>query len=546
MLPVKFSDFLQRKIRRGLLIEINPYQILVAGISRLDASPAVLDCAAEFDREDEAGLRQWLGENFDQKKGWLPAIGSFSTPDLLLQRESLLPRKLVEPSYLAALVREQFKIENPEQWKLQTLSPMEGLALPPEGTSRPALICGVSHHDVHQTQQRLLDFRLLPYRLEMSILPLLGTLTGYRTSRNDKRAVVVIVIEREHTVAYIIGKEGIHCPALVRHGFSSIAQAAGKEFGLTEAAAISDRLHQADEDLLLRASKLVRAIGRDIKPVVDSYEMTTGQPVGEIYCAYLPPKLAWITEPLAQVVGRSPLIVDSTAWMQTINLQARDIPMAFGAHWLGVLSLLADGSKLSTSTAYDDAPQDPWRVDCRLSAQLPSEEIVRRRFLTNAIAVAVAAGLLMISVWQLYLSTTLQTDISYWQQQITERTKDFGDLNKNVRQMNQQTAQLDNAYALMGTPYSVAALIPHFGRTRLAKMRIESIAGTPGGVFLRGSLQEPSEQAARTLQRYVNGLRNDHFIGPLFASIILTSLERQAQTDTLTFEVTCKLPGSQP
>ena len=122
MLPVKFSDFLQRKIRRGLLIEINPYQILVAGISRLDASPAVLDCAAEFDREDEAGLRQWLGENFDQKKGWLPAIGSFSTPDLLLQRESLLPRKLVEPSYLAALVKEQFKIENPEQWKLLTLS----------------------------------------------------------------------------------------------------------------------------------------------------------------------------------------------------------------------------------------------------------------------------------------------------------------------------------------------------------------------------------------------------------------------------------------
>ena len=72
MLPVKFSDFLQRKIRRGLLIEINPYQILVAGISRLDASPAVLDCAAEFDREDEAGLRQWLGENFDQKKGGFP------------------------------------------------------------------------------------------------------------------------------------------------------------------------------------------------------------------------------------------------------------------------------------------------------------------------------------------------------------------------------------------------------------------------------------------------------------------------------------------
>lgn len=546
MLPVKFPDFFQRKIRRGLLIEINPYQILVAGISRLDESPAVLDCAAEFDREDDAGLRKWLDEHFDQKKGWLPAISSFSTPDLLLHRESVFPRKLAEPSYLPALVKEQFKIEKPEQWKLQTISPTEGLALLPEGTSRPALICGVSHHDVHQIQQRLLDFRLLPYRLEMSILPLLGTIADYRTSRNDKRAVVVIVIEQEHTVAYIIGKEGVHSPAPVRHGFSSIVQATSKEFGLLEAASISDRLNHADEDLLLRASKLVRAIGRDLKPLVDSYEMTTGQPVGEIYCAYLPPALAWITEPLAQVVGRTPLIIDSTAWMQTVNLQIRDIPTAFGAHWLGVLSLLAELPNLSTIAGRDDAHQAPWRIDCRLSTHLPSEDIVRQRFLTNTIAVAVAASLLMVTTWQLYLSSTLQTDITYWQSQIAEHTKDFDALNADIRHMNQQAVQLDNAYALMGAPYSVATLIPHFGRTRLAKMKIESLNGTPSGVLLRGSLHEPSEQAARTLQRYVNGLRSDAIIGPIFTSIVLTSLERHAQTEMLTFEITCKLAGGQP
>ena len=82
-----------------------------------------------------------------------------------------MPRRLADESYLTELVRDQYKIENPAVWKIQTLSPLEGELMPAEGTQRPALICGVSHSDVHLMQQRLLDQRLLPYRLEMGILP---------------------------------------------------------------------------------------------------------------------------------------------------------------------------------------------------------------------------------------------------------------------------------------------------------------------------------------------------------------------------------------
>ena len=205
--PVKFPDLLNRNSRRGLLIEINPYQILAAGITHLDESPAVLDCTAEFDREDDAGLRLWLDNNFDKQKGWVPVICGFSAPESLLHRESILPRKLADPAYLPDLVKEQYKIENPTVWKLQTLSPLEGVPLLPEGTQRPALVCGVSHTEVQQTQQRLLDQRLLPYRLEQSILPLLGSISDFKARRNDKRAIVVVNIEQEHTVAYIVGKE---------------------------------------------------------------------------------------------------------------------------------------------------------------------------------------------------------------------------------------------------------------------------------------------------------------------------------------------------
>ena len=545
---MKISALFNRHSRRGLLIEINPYQILAAGISRLDESPLVLDCAAEFDRDDDAGLHQWLGVNFEKQNTWVPVICGFVPPDGLLQRESLQSRRLAEPDYLPNIVKEQYKIENPGNWKLQTLSQLEGLPLLPEGTHRPALICGVSHNDVHLVQQHLLDHRLLPYRLEMGLLPLFGVIFDCKARRSDKRAVVVVNIEQEHTVAYILGKEGVHTSGAVRHGFASIVQAARKEFGLGDAAAVRERLNLADEELLLRATKFVRAIGRDLKPLVDSYEMTTGQPVGEIYCAYLPPALAWITEPLAQVVGRTPFTMDCTEWLPTVNLQTSNGVPAFGSHWLGALSLVADlpGPKLEKAPKEDAAHQGPWHIDCRLSAQLPSGDLVRRRFLPNVIAATLVACALMVTLWQLYVRHTLSTDIVFWQQRIADNQQQVDELNVLNRSLGDQSTRLDYAHELMGAPYEVTDLMMHLGRSRPPNVRIDAIDGNATGLAMRGGLSEPSEQGSRTIRRYVEDLRRNPAIGPLFASIALSTLDRQESTDTLTFEITFKLKNAQP
>ena len=538
-----FSDLFNRSPRRSLLIEINPYQILAAGISRPDQETTVLDCAAEFDSDDNAGLREWLDENFDKQKAWVPVICGFTPPDCLLQRESILPRKLVDPAYLANLARDQHKIEKPEGWKLSTLSPLEGVPLRPEGTQRPALICGVSHSDVHQMQQRLLDHRLLPYRLEMGILPLLGAIAHYKARRNDKRAIVVVNIEHEHTVAYILGKEGVHTPAPVRHGFSSIVQTARKEFGLSDARAVRERLQLNDEELLLRATKFVRAIGLDLKPLVDSYEMTTGQPVGEIYCAYLPPALSWITEPLAQVVGRTPFTMDCQAWMSTVDLSATaDVP-AFGQHWLGALSLVAglSGSK-PTTAPHDGTPNlGPWHIDCRISANIPNNKLVRRRFAANVTATTLAASALTFTLWQLYAGHELSTDTRFWQQRITEGQRESNDLTQTTRTLRTRSARLDQAYALAGSPYSLSDLILNIGRTRPANVRIDTIESHETGLILRGGLREPSAQASRSLARYVEILSHDAALSQLFASITATSFQREEKQDNLTFEITFRL-----
>lgn len=537
-----------RNTRRSVLIEHNPFQILAAGFTRAETGgPVTLECTAEFDADDETGLRHWLAQNFERQNAWVPAVASFCPPEGLLQRESLQPRRLAEAGYLPDLVRDQYKIEQPANWKVHVLSPLEGEVVPPEGTQRPALICGVSHSDVQLMQQRLLDHRLLPYRLEMGILPLLGAVSDHQERTGDKHAVVVVVIEQEHTAAYILGKEGVHTPAPVRHGFSSIVQAACREFELTTADEVRQRLHQSDDELLLRASKFVRAIGRDLKPLIDSYEMTTGQPVGGIYCAYLPPALGWIAEPLAQVIGRTPYAFDSTVWQQQVGIQTGADVAAPGHHWTGVLSLVAaTGATPAKPARAEAAYQGPWRLDCRISAALPSGDLVRRRFIGNTIAVTVAAAALIFTFWQAYTSGLLSTDIAYWQRQIAENERAYRELSADVTRLDQLGNRLEAAYQLVRAPYVPTELILDLGRTRLERMNLDRIDAFREGVVLRGTLREPSTRATQTLRAYVDSLRRDPKLGPLFATVALVSMERSESGDQITFEITCKLKEPRP
>ena len=522
---------------------MNPYRTLVAGITRPNDGPIVLDCAAEFEAGDENSLRQWLDANFERQKAWVPVICGFVPPDGLLQRESIQPRRLAEPRYFEEVAREQYQLGQADAWTFHAVSPLEGMPIAAGGSQRPALVTGVSHSDVHQLQQRLLDHRLLPFRVELGQMPLLGAIADYKNRRNEKSAIVVVVIEQEHTSAYILGKEGVHTPAPVRHGFSSIVQAARKEFELNDAAAVRERFHRVDAELQFRASRLVRAIGRDLKPVVDSFEMATGQSVGEIYCAYLPPQLNWIAESLAQVVGRTPFAMNCDEWLPTVNLQGGEGVAPFSPHWLGALSLVADlpGPELEKKPKEDDPHQGAWRVDYRLSAALPSNDLVRRRFIVNIVAVTLAAVAFVITGWQLYASRELSAQIEYWEKRNTENRRSIIEITKLSQSISKKTERINYAYELMAMPVPISELLINLGRSRPATVRIDGISKTDTGLMLHGSLRQNSEDASRAARRYVEDLRRDRDIGPLFETITVTSFTREGLTDNHLFEITFKL-----
>jgi Tfp pilus assembly protein PilN len=234
--------------------------------------------------------------------------------------------------------------------------------------------------------------------------------------------------------------------------------------------------------------------------------------------------------------------------MATVGLQAADGLPDLGTHWLGALSLLAElpGQKADEASPDDAANQRPWHMDCRLSADLPSNQLVGRRFLAGAIAGSLAALAVTVTVWQLYVSSSLQADTSFWEEQMAKNEKLFADLTRDNRTLATRSARLDYAYDLMGTPYVPSEFILNLGRTLPPHMRINRVEANDTRVALSGGLREPSEEASRTLGRYLEELRRAPAIGPLFSNIGLTALQRDDDSDTLAFEITFKLKTAQP
>ena len=80
----------------------------------------------------------------------------------------------------------------------------------------------------------------------------------------------------------------------------------------------------------------------------------------------------------------------------------------------------------------------------------------------------------------------------------------------------------------------------NIGRTLPPRLRIDRVESNDNRVLIAGSLLEPAEDASRSLGRYMDTLRRTPAIGGLFASISATSLQREADSDTLVFEITMK------
>jgi len=182
-----------------------------------------------------------------------------------------------------------------------------------------------------------------------------------------------------------------------------------------------------------------------------------------------------------------------------------------------------------------------WHVDCRLVVELPEDSIVGIRFTIYVISCVIAFSAVLFTGYLAYLDLNIRHQIADWNQKIEEDK--WEGLAIKIRQHNYEveSKKIESAYTELKNPVFVSGFISELGRTLPSQMVIDSIDWNEGSVVVKGNLRESSEHASMLLGDYVDKLRGDPEIGPLFSSINLTGAERSTLDEqAMVFEITMR------
>lgn len=185
-----------------------------------------------------------------------------------------------------------------------------------------------------------------------------------------------------------------------------------------------------------------------------------------------------------------------------------------------------------------------WHVDLRLETELPEDTVIGTRFLIHAGFSAVALAAVVFAGYQGYIALSLSHQIQDWERRINDNRAEVADITRMQREYSTEAVKIDQAYALARPHLFVSDFIDNLGRTRPERIAIDLIEWNDGGVVLRGNLRERSDRATELLGGYIEQLRRDAKIGPLFREIILTDLDRGVSGETLRFEIKFSMKGS--
>lgn len=336
-------SFLTRNRRSGVLFNQTEHGVQIARLGRLDEKPLSVDAFAELPLGDDHAIEGWLDANLaDRGPGYLATFCGFHPTERVLIRENVNTRRFSEPDYLNLLLAEHARLPSTKDWFIRALHPIEGEEFTAATPPRPGLLLGLPLTGVRDLQNRLRKQRLRPQRLEVGTLAMLGALTRHVRQIAYPHAVVACELGQTQTRIYLLGKDGVHTPAALPHGLLSIEEGAMKELNAPDIATARRALEAPTDELRGHGRRLVRALTRHLKPAVDYFEMQTGQPIGALFCAHLPARLAWLEEALCAAVDLEFLAPNIETWMPTVGLQLGPDTAAPDRSWFQALSLVGE------------------------------------------------------------------------------------------------------------------------------------------------------------------------------------------------------------
>ncbi len=285
---------LARKPSNAVLLNVTPNFVHVARLGRPDDRPLSVEAMAELALDDELGLTSWIRREFRDETRWITGFCGFHPKGRVLVRDTLIPRRIEEPGYLAGIASAQARVDAQRDWQLAAIEADSGKAFAPEGTPRPGLIVGVAKAEVRAFQQTLVRLNIRPRRLEIGTLPALGSAMSLHAQRGSDQALAVCEVESDETRIYIISRSGVHTQPILPCGLRTIEEAAIKELGCADLTAARHRLDQYDEELQRHERRLMRLFARHLRLSFDYFEHQTGQVIGAMHACHLPVSRGWV------------------------------------------------------------------------------------------------------------------------------------------------------------------------------------------------------------------------------------------------------------
>lgn len=335
-------SILARAKRQGVLCNLGEHTIQLARLGPVGEKPVVVDRLREVPLGNDSAIEEWVRDAADAGGGYTPAYCGFHPVERVLVRETVNARRLGEENYLATLFAESAKLGALKDWQVAAVNPLDGQVFGAATPSRPGLLFGLPRAAAREAQEKLCRLGLLPRRLELGTIVLLGALARYLHEMAYPHAVVVCEVGLTQTRVYFLGKDGVHVPAALPHGLRSIEETAMKELGVPDLGAAHAQLCAPTDELRAHGRRLVRVLTRHLKPAADYFEMQTGQPIGAVFCAHLPAPLGWLEEALAAAIDLEFLRPNLAEWLPRIGVQLAAGEPAPGASWFQALSLIGE------------------------------------------------------------------------------------------------------------------------------------------------------------------------------------------------------------
>ncbi|MBI5770498.1 MAG: hypothetical protein HZA93_22160 [Verrucomicrobia bacterium] len=188
-------------------------------------------------------------------------------------------------------------------------------------------------------------------------------------------------------------------------------------------------------------------------------------------------------------------------------------------------------------------PHPHWRVDLRLVAELPEDNLVGTRFLVHVGFSVLALAALIFAGWLGYKDYKIRHEISDWEKRIRDSAAEVREIQNMQRKYAMEAAKIDQAWGLIRPQLRVSEFLADLGRTRPESLVIDIVEWNEAGVAVRCNIRESSEAATRILGNYVRLLNRDEKIGRLF-NVVSTDLARGSNDGVFKCEITFRVRAS--